>query len=220
MHWFLWGGLAIILLGLLLGFGVAPYDVKQGEVSRIIYLHVPSAWLSLQIYFYMAVLSGVFLIWRIKMLPILAITAAKVGVVFTGLALVTGMIWGAPTWEAIWNSNDIRLMSMALLFFVYIGLILLYYLVPDKQTANQAFSIMTIIGVVLLPIIRYSVHFNQATLHQEGLSPKSTDSLILLALLVSTLGFVLFAVGIGLNYARVELLQRERHKRWVQELVD
>lgn len=217
MHAFFWLGLVIIGAGWLLGFFVAPTHAEQGEVVRIIYLHVPAAWLALQIYVYIAVLSAIFLIWRVKITAILAFSASKIGIVFTIIALLTGMIWGAPTWNTIWNTDDVRLTAVAILLFQYIGLVVLYYLIPDKQTASRAFALMALVGVVLVPVIRYSVHFNQAGVHQNALG--NVDVWVWISLLVSALGFILFSIGVGLNYARTELLQRERNKRWVQQLV-
>lgn len=215
-------GLGLLAWGWYLGIVLAPPHSEQDYYYRIIYLHVPMAWLALQTYIWMAIASALVLIWRVKVLEVLAVSAAKLGMLFTGVALLTGMIWGAPGWGTYWEWDDVRLVSMLILFFVYIGLVVLYSIIDDKQTAARSFAIMAITGVVLVPIIRFAVVFNQTGMHQTSsvsvAGSANIDPLVANGLLLSTLGFVVFSIGCGLAMARADLLRRERAKRWVAKL--
>jgi heme exporter protein C len=218
------GGLCLVLMvvGLYLGLIVAPTDYQQGESYRIIYIHVPSAWMSLFIYMVMAVCGAIALIWRMKLAEVVAISSAPVGASFTFLALVTGSLWGKPMWGTWWVW-DARLTSELLLLFLYLGVIALYSAIEDKRQAARAASILAIVGVVNIPIIHYSVEWWN-TLHQGPTVTKfdapSIDMRMLVPLLIMAVAFKLFYATNMLMRARCELLSRERNSRWVAELAE
>ncbi len=218
------GGICMLLMlaGLYLGLVVAPPDYQQGESYRIIFIHVPSAWMSLFIYVVMAGSSAIGLIWRIKLAEVIAISSAPIGASFTFLALATGSLWGKPMWGTWWVW-DARLTSELLLLFLYLGVIALYNAVEDKRTAARAAGILAIVGVVNIPIIHYSVEWWN-TLHQGPTVTKfdapSIHLSMLIPLLLMALAFKLYYVVLVLLRSRCEVLQRERNSKWVQELVE
>ncbi|MFZ0469889.1 MAG: heme ABC transporter permease [Thiogranum sp.] len=213
---------ALMLIGLYQGMVVAPPDYQQGDSYRIMFIHVPSAWMSLFIYIVMAVAGAIGLIWHMKLAEVIAISSAPIGASFTFLALVTGSIWGKPMWGAWWVW-DARLTSELILLFLYLGVMALYSAVEDKRTAARATAILAIVGVVNIPIIHYSVEWWN-TLHQGPTVTKfgapSIDLRMLIPLLVMAVAFKLFYAMVVLMRARVEVLQRERNAQWVRELVD
>ena len=218
------GGICILLMlaGLYLGLVVAPPDYQQGESYRIIFIHVPSAWMSLFIYVVMAVSAAIGLIWRIKLAEVMAISSAPIGASYTFLALATGSLWGKPMWGTWWVW-DARLTSELLLLFLYLGVIALYNAVEDKRTAARAAGILAIVGVVNIPIIHYSVEWWN-TLHQGPTVTKfdapSIHLSMLIPLLLMALAFKLYYVVLVLMRSRCEVLERERNSKWVQELVE
>lgn len=218
------GGICILLMlaGLYLGLVVAPPDYQQGDSYRIIFIHVPSAWMSLFIYIVMAGSSAIGLIWRIKLAEVVAISSAPIGASFTFLALATGSLWGKPMWGTWWVW-DARLTSELLLLFLYLGVIALYNAVEDKRTAARAAGILAIVGVVNIPIIHYSVEWWN-TLHQGPTVTKfdapSIHLSMLIPLLLMALAFKLYYVVLVLLRSRCEVLERERNSKWVQELVE
>jgi heme exporter protein C len=156
-----WVGTAFALLllyGLYGGLVLAPADYQQGDSFRIIYIHVPAAWMSLFIYVLMAVCGVITLVWRMKMAEVVLIASAPVGAAFTFLALVTGSIWGKPMWGTWWVWDG-RLTSELILLFLYLGVIALHNAIEDRQTAAKAVAILAIVGVVNVPIIHYSVEW-------------------------------------------------------------
>ena len=223
-QWIPWLGLAcfgFILAGLYEGLLVAPTDYQQGDSYRIMFIHVPAAWMSLFIYVVMAGAGVIGLVWRIKLAEVMAISSAHIGASFTFLALITGSIWGKPMWGAWWVW-DARLTSELILLFLYLGVIALYNAVEDRRTAARAASILALVGVVNIPIIHFSVEWWN-TLHQGPTVTKfgapSIDISMLIPLLLMAVAFKLFYVMVLLMRARVEVLQRERNTGWVQELV-
>lgn len=220
-----WLGVVCVILlvtGLYWGLVLAPPDYQQGESYRIIFVHVPSAWMSLFIYVVMAVASGIGLIWRMKLAEIIAVSSAPIGASFTFLALATGSLWGKPMWGTWWVW-DARLTSELLLLFLYLGVIALYSAVEDKRTAARAAGILALVGVVNIPIIHYSVQWWN-TLHQgptvTKLDAPSIHLSMLVPLLIMALAFKLYYVLLVLLRARCEVLERERNSRWVRELVE
>jgi len=217
------GGLCALLLayGLYGGLVLAPADYQQGDSFRIIYIHVPAAWMSLFVYVLMAVCGVITLVWRMKMAEVVLIASAPVGAAFTFLALVTGSIWGKPMWGTWW-ARDGRLTSELILLFLYLGVIALHNAIEDRQTAAKAVAILAIVGVVNVPIIHYSVEW-WATLHQgptiTKLDKPSIHIDMLIPLLVMAVAFKLYYVTAMLMRARVELLERERNSKWVREMV-
>jgi heme exporter protein C len=217
------GGLCVILLayGLYGGLVLAPPDYQQGESFRIIYVHVPAAWMSLFIYVTMAVCGVISLVWRIKMAEVVLISSAPIGAAFTFLALVTGSLWGKPMWGTWWVWDG-RLTSELILLFLYLGVIALYSAIEDRQTAARAVSILAIVGVVNVPIIHYSVEW-WSTLHQgptvTKLDRPSIHIDMLIPLLVMALAFKVYYVAGLLIRARGELLERERNSKWVRDML-
>ncbi|MCK5664158.1 MAG: heme ABC transporter permease, partial [Thiotrichaceae bacterium] len=162
--WFAWSCLAVMLVGLYYGLFEAPPDYQQGESYRIMFVHVPAAWMSMFIYMVMAVAGGIGLIWHIKLAEIMAASSAPIGASFTFLALVTGALWGKPMWGTWWVW-DARLTAELILLFLYLGVIALNSAIEDKRTAARASGVLALVGVVNIPIIHYSVEWWN-TLHQ------------------------------------------------------
>jgi heme exporter protein C len=219
--WFMVPCALLMLAGLYGGLILAPPDYQQGESYRIIFIHVPSAWMSLFIYVVMAAAGVIGLVWRIKLAEVVAISSAPIGASFTFLALVTGSLWGKPMWGAWWVW-DARLTSELILLFLYLGVISLYSAIEDKRVAARAVAILALVGVVNIPIIHYSVEWWN-TLHQGATITKfdkpSMHTSMLIPLLVMALAFKLFYAAVVLMRARCEVLERERNSRWVQSLV-
>jgi heme exporter protein C len=217
------GALCALLLayGLYGGLVLAPPDYQQGDSFRIIYIHVPAAWMSLFVYVLMAVCGVISLVWRMKMAEVVLIASAPVGAAFTFLALVTGSLWGKPMWGTWWVWDG-RLTSELILLFLYLGVIALHNAIEDRQTAAKAVAILAIVGVVNVPIIHYSVEW-WATLHQgptiTKLDKPSMHIDMLIPLLVMALAFKVYFVMAMLMRARVELLERERNSKWVKDMV-
>ena len=212
---------ALLAAGLFGGLVLAPPDYQQGESYRIIFIHVPSAWMSLFVYMVMAVAAAIGFVWRMKLAEVIAISSAPIGASFTFLALITGSLWGKPMWGTYWVW-DARLTSELLLLFLYLGVIALYGAIEDKRVAARAAAIVAMVGVVNIPIIHYSVEWWN-TLHQPAtitkLDKPSIDSSMLIPLLIMALAFKVFYGVTVLLRARCELLQRERNSNWVRELV-
>lgn len=220
-----WFAVPTVLLGvygLYMGLFVAPTDYQQGESYRIIFIHVPAAWMSLFIYMVMAISSGIGLIWQIKLADMIAAASAPIGAWFTFLALVTGSLWGKPMWGAYWVW-DARLTSELILLFLYFGYMALQSSIEDQRTADKASGLLAIVGVVNIPIIHYSVEWWN-TLHQGATVAKfdkpSMHIDMLIPLLVMAIAAKFFYAAIVLIRARNEVLYRERNRQWVRELVE
>lgn len=217
--WF--AGLSLLLLGvgLVWGLAFAPPDYYQGNSYRIIFIHVPSAFLAQSIYVFMATAGLVSLIWRMKMADIFIKCAAPVGAWMTFLALFTGAVWGKPTWGTWWVW-DARLTSMLILLFLYFGVIALQAAIEDARAAARAVAVLTLVGVVNIPIIKYSVEWWN-TLHQPA-TFKLTEKPAMapemyIPLLVMVLAFYLFFGWMVLRRMQTEILLRERRTRWVRD---
>ncbi|MBL7002934.1 MAG: heme ABC transporter permease [Gammaproteobacteria bacterium] len=221
LPWLTWIFALLTIYGLVAGLYLAPTDYQQGESYRIIYIHVPAAWMSLFIYISMAVSGVIVLVWRMKLAEVVLVSCAPIGAIFTFLALVTGSLWGKPMWGTYWVW-DARLTSELLLLFLYLGVLGLYNAIEDKRTAARAVSILAIVGVVNIPIIHYSVEWWNS-LHQGPtvtVTGKSAmDVNMLIPLLVMSFSFKFyFAINL-IQRCRAELLDRERNSRWVKELI-
>ena len=207
--------------GLYGGLVLAPADYQQGDSFRIIYLHVPSAWMSLFVYLIMAFSGAVSLIWRIKITDIIARASAPIGASFTFIALVTGAIWGKPMWGTYWVW-DARLTSELILLFLYLGYIALQSAFDDKRIAARAGAILALIGVVNIPIIHYSVEW-WSTLHQGPTISKfnkpSIHLTMLIPLLLMVVAFKTFYITTLLIRARSEILDYECNSSWVKKYV-
>ena len=219
--WLGWSCLLIMLSGLYYGLVEAPPDYQQGESYRIIFIHVPSAWMSMFVYMVMASAGAIGLIWRIKLADIVASSSAPIGAAFTFLALVTGSLWGKPMWGAWWVW-DARLTSELILLFLYLGFIALQASIEDPRNAARAGAVLALVGVVNIPIIHYSVEW-WSTLHQGPTVTKfdkpSIHLSMLIPLLLMAVAFKLYYVTSLLMRARSEVLLREQNSRWVKELV-
>ncbi len=219
--WLAWLTGITILVGLYYGLIKAPPDYQQGESYRIMFIHVPAAWMSMFIYMLMAMWSGINLIWNIKLADVMAGSSAALGASFTLLALVTGSLWGKPMWGAWWVW-DARLTSELILLFLYLGYIALVSAIEDRRTAARAGGVLILVGVVNIPIIHYSVEWWN-TLHQgptvTKLDKPSIHLSMLIPLLVMALGFKLYYLTVVLMRARVEVMDRERRSAWVRELL-
>jgi len=207
-------------VGLYGGLAMAPADYQQGESFRMIYVHVPCAWMSLFAYLFMAVNGFVALVWRIKLSETLAMASAPVGAAFTFITLVTGSLWGKPMWGTWWTW-DARLTSELVLLFLYFGVIGLYHAIEDTRQAARAAAFLALVGVVNLPIVHYSVTWWN-TLHQAqtvsllGQSKISADMLWpLLTLAAATHAYFFASV---LARSRTALLTLESGKDWVRAL--
>ena len=199
-------GAALILLGSWAGLTLTPPDYLQGETVRIMYIHVPTAWLGMGGWSGIAISSIVFLVWRHPLAAIAARAIALPGAVFAALCLATGSIWGRPTWGAWWQWDG-RLTSMLLLFFVYLGYMALARADADRGGDGRIPALYGVAGSVLLPIIRYSVVWWN-TLHQGqsiGLTSSSIDASILWPLWLTLIGFTLFFAAIVLMRMRTML---------------
>lgn len=219
--WFAWTSAALFALGLLGGLVLAPADYQQGDSFRIIYVHVPSAWMSLFVYMMMAAMSVTALVWRVKLAEILTRASAPLGAWFTFLALATGSIWGKPMWGTWWVW-DARLTSELILLFLYLGYIALQGAFEDRRTAARAGAVLVLIGSVNIPIIHYSVEWWN-TLHQGPTVSKfdapSIHVDMLVPLLLMTGAFMAYFAATLLVRARCEILDYDRNNTWVRELV-
>ena len=219
--WFGWTCLLLMVAGLYYGLIEAPPDYQQGESYRIIFIHVPSAWMSMFIYMVMATSGAIGLIWRIKLADVVASASAPIGAAFTFLALATGSLWGKPMWGAWWVW-DARLTSELILLFLYLGFIALQASIEDPRNAARAGAVLALVGVVNIPIIHYSVEW-WSTLHQGATVTKfdkpSIHISMLIPLLLMAVSFKLYYAASVLMRARAELLKREQNARWVKEIV-
>lgn len=219
--WF--AGLAAVLfvIGLYIGFFVAPTDYQQGDSYRIIFIHVPAAWMSMFIYLLIAAYSLASLVWGIKLSDMMAGALAPTGAMFTFVALWTGALWGKPTWGAWWVW-DARLTSELILLFLYMGYIALRAAIDDPRRAAQASALLALVGSVNVPIIYFSVKWWN-TLHQ-GASVSITKAptmaaTMFTAMIVMALACWMYTIAVVLMRVRSELLEREKNSAWVAELV-
>ena len=216
--WFLLLALLLITYGLYLGLFVAPPDYQQGDAFRIMYVHVPSAWISLFAYsivFFSALIS---LIWHIKVYDTILLASCKLGALFTLFTLVTGAIWGKPMWGTWW-AWDARLTSELVLFFIYISILLLHGSFEDNRKATTSVNILAIVGFINIPIIHFSVEWWN-TLHQGPsvikLSTPSIAGEMLSPLIITAIGFTLFFLGAMFKSSQNTLLENEKNKSWTK----
>ncbi len=204
--------------GLYVGFLVAPTDAQQGEVYRIIFIHVPAAWMSMFLYFVMACYGAVSLAFNTRLAAMMARAIAPTGALFTFVALWTGAFWGRPTWGTYW-AWDARMTSELVLLFLYFGFIALANAFEDPRRGDRAAALLAIIGVVNLPIIYFSVQWWN-TLHQgSSVSLKGTSMHVamLWGMLLMALACWMYSIGAALVRVRSIILEREARTRWVRE---
>ena len=217
--WFF--ALAAILgaVGIYIAFFVAPTDAQQGEVYRVIFIHVPAAWLSMFLYFVMACYGGVSLTLNTRLAAMMARAIAPTGAMFTFVALWTGAFWGRPTWGTYWVW-DARITSELVLLFLYFGFIALANAFEDPRRGDRAAALLALIGLVNLPIIYFSVQWWN-TLHQGSsvnFRGTSMHVAMLWGMLVMAFAFWMYAIGASLVRVRAIILERERRTNWVREL--
>ena len=218
--WLLLLALIFISFGLYQGLFIAPSDYQQGDAFRIMYVHVPSAWISLFAYsivFFSALIS---LIWHIKVYDTILLASCKLGALFTLFTLITGAIWGKPMWGTWW-AWDARLTSELILFFIYISILLLHGSFEDRKKATTSVNILAIVGFINIPIIHFSVEWWN-TLHQGPSVIKfSTPSIaeeMLTPLIITALGFTFFFLGSMFKSSQNILLQNEKNKSWAKSV--
>lgn len=220
-----WAKPSFLLAMVLFAIGVygalftVPADYKQGDVFRILFIHVPAAWMSLMIFVIMAVQSAIALIWRIKICELIAMASAPIGAMFAAMTLITGAVWGKPTWGTWWTW-DPRLTSELVMLFLYLGVIGLYNAIDDRRSAARAAGFLAIIGVVNVPIVHFAVSWWN-TLHQGEtirlIGPSKMDGSMLWPLLAIVVATKFWYIGSVLVRARALNLQQESQKKWAQE---
>lgn len=220
LPWLVPIAILLTITGLIWGLAFAPEDYQQGNSYRIIFMHVPAASGALLGYVSMGVAGLVAVVWRMKMAEVMIGAIAPFGAVLAAVALLTGAIWGKPTWGTYWQW-DARLTSMLVLFFMYLGVIALIKAIPDPRQAGRAAGLLALVGVINVVIVKYSVEWWN-TLHQGQtlkLAGESTiDPAMKWPLILSMLGiYCLYACSV-LWRARAEVLWRERRSKWVGEL--
>lgn len=202
LPWCGWAAAAFLAAGLYWSLVVAPPDYQQGDAVRIMYVHVPAAWWALAVYLFVAVASGVALVWRHRLAEVAAREAAPIGASFTFICLVSGSLWGRPMWGAWWVW-DARLTSVLILFFLYLGYIALVNAFDDPSRGGRAGSVLALVGIVNLPIIKFSVDWWN-TLHQPASVMRLGGPTIATSMLVPLL---MMAVGFGLLFATLLMLR-------------
>lgn len=217
---FVYVALILLAAGLYVGFFVAPTDFQQGEAYRIIFIHVPAAWMSMFLYVVMAFWAGIGLAFNTRLSSMLATAIAPTGAMFTFIALWTGALWGKPMWGTWWVW-DARLTSELILFFLYIGFMSLQAAIDDPRRADKAGAIIALVGVVNIPIIYFSVQWWN-TLHQGASvsinQAPAMASTMLTGMLIMVLASWMYSIAVILKRTRIIILERESHTAWVAEL--
>ena len=212
---------ALLLTGTIWGLAIAPADYQQGNSYRIMFVHVPTAIVAQSCFMLMGTAGLVLLVWRMKMADVALQAAVPVGMALTALALVSGSIWGRPTWGTWWES-DARTISTLIMLFLYFALFALREAIPRAEAAGRACAVLAIVGVVNIPIIKYSVEWWN-TLHQKSsfslVEAPAMPASMYLPLLVMVLGFYCFFATVLIMRMRTLVLRKEASTRWVGELV-
>lgn len=217
--WFLAAAGVLCAAGLFIGFGMAPTDYQQGEAYRIIYLHVPAAWMSMFLYVLMAGYAVLFLALNTRLSAMMMAALAPTGALFTFIALWSGALWGRPTWGAYWVW-DARLTSELILLFLYLGFMALQAAIEDRRRADRAGALVAVVGVVNVPIIYFSVQWWN-TLHQGASvslagSPRMA-AVMLAGMLVMAAASWMYAIGATLLRVRAIILEREAGADWLRD---
>lgn len=220
LPWFWGAAIVLAIAGLAVGLLIAPTDFQQGDSYRIIYIHVPAAWMSMLIYVVMAFWAGLGLVLNTRLSSMLATSLAPTGALMTFIALWTGALWGKPTWGTWWVW-DARLTSELLLLFLYLGFMALQAASDDPRRADRAGAIVALVGVVNVPIIYFSVKWWN-TLHQGSTinltKAPSMASIMLTGMLLMVLAFWAYSIAAALQRVRVIILEREKDAEWVARL--
>lgn len=219
--WFSWASFILLTIGLVWALLFAPPDYQQGESFRIFYIHVPAAMLSMGIYVAMAIAALTSIVWQFRMADASAAALAPIGAVFTAIALITGSAWGKPMWGTWWIW-DARLTSELILLFLYLGVMALHNAFDDKQMAGKAAGILSLVGVINIPIIKYSVEWWN-TLHQGATVSKLGKPAMSLEMfwpfLICFFGFSFLVGAIMCTRFQTELLARNRMRPWVRKMI-
>ena len=212
----------LFVVGFYVGFILAPTDAQQGDAYRIIYVHVPAAWMSMVIYVVMAGWAGLGWAFNTRLSSMMATALAPTGAMFTFLALWTGALWGKPTWGAWWVW-DARLTSELILLFLYIGFMALQASIDDARRADKAGALLALVGVINVPVIYFSVKWWN-TLHQGAsislTTAPSMGTIMLLGMLIMALAFWAYAIGVTFMRVRCIILEREKNADWVKTYLE
>lgn len=218
--WFAAAGVLFGLVGLYIGMLLAPTDFQQGEGYRIIFIHVPTSWMSMFIYLVMAFWAAIGLAFNTRLSGMMAQALAPTGALMAFLSLWTGALWGKPMWGTWWVW-DARLTSELILLFLYIGYMALVAAIDDPRRADKAGGILLLVGVVNIPIIYFSVKWWN-TLHQGSsvnLTKSSMAEIMLWGMLLMALAFWMYAIAVALARVRTLMLERERNAEWVRKML-
>jgi heme exporter protein C len=220
--WLAVGGILLLAVGSFWGLFIAPPDYQQGDSARIIYIHPQTAYVGMMAYVVMGAAAGIGYVWRLKLAHAVAVSAAPIGAWFTFCALVTGALWGRPTWGTYWQWGDPRIMSEALLLFLFLGYLALRGAFDDRDKADRATAILAVVGVVNVPIIHFSVEWwnslhQTSTLFAEGGPAITIDMLV--PFLIMFLGFTLTFYWLLLRRLQAEIVEREEQARWLREIL-
>ena len=218
--WFGWAAAFLAAIGLVIGLGIAPTDFQQGDAYRIIFIHVPAAWMSMFIYLVMAFWAGIGLAFNTRLSSMMAHSLAPTGALMTFIALWTGAFWGRPTWGAWWVW-DARLTSELILLFLYLGYLSLVAAIDDPRRADKASAVLALVGAINVPIIYFSVKWWN-TLHQGSsvsmTRAPSMASIMLTGMLVMVFAFWAYSIAVVLMRVRCQIRDRERDAAWVKQL--
>ena len=213
--------MALYVVSIVWGLFLTPEDFVHGNSYRIIYLHVPASFISQSLYMAMAIASAIFLIWKVKLSVYLVRSIAPIGAVTTFIALISGSIWGIPTWGTWWVW-DARIVSTLILFIMYLGLISLHDSFSNHEKADKFLSILVLVGSVNIPIIKMYVEW-WSTLHQPASitisSKPAIDLVMLYPLFGSIIGFTGIVISLVILSSKLQILKRERNKLWVKDYV-
>jgi heme exporter protein C len=215
--WFAVLAALLAAIGLYLGFFIAPADAQQGDVYRVIFIHVPAAWMAMFLYLVMAFWAGVGLVFNTRLSSMLAHAIAPTGALMAALALWTGAFWGRPTWGTYWVW-DARLTSTLILLFLYLGYLALVAAIDEARRADRASAVLALVGAVNVPIIYFSVRWWN-TLHQgSSIGPGSGQMArsMLAAMLVMVFAVWMYCIAVILIRVRAVILERERSTGWAQ----
>ena len=210
----------LALIGLYLGFFVAPTDATQGEVYRVIFIHVPAAWMTMVIYLAMAFWAGTGLVLGTRLSFMMSHALAPTGAIMAVVALWTGALWGRPTWGTYWVW-DARITSTLILFFLYVGYMALAAAFDDKKKGDRASALIALVGAINVPIIYFSVKW-WTTLHQgSSVRPGSSSmaAIMLWAMLIMTFAFWAYCVAAAMHRLRTQIIEREAGATWLTEAI-
>jgi heme exporter protein C len=220
--WFAGSAAILAGLGLYIAFFLAPTDFQQGEAYRVIFIHVPAAWMSMFIYLVMAFWSAVGLAWNTRLSFMMTRALAPTGAVFAFLSLWTGALWGKPMWGAWWVW-DARLTSSLILFFLYVGIIALWSAIDDRRRGDKAGALLILVGAINVPIIYFSVKWWN-TLHQGAsvslMKAPSMATIMLSGMLVMAIAAWFYSIAVAMVRVRGIILERERQSEWVKALLE